>query len=112
IDALQHAGYSIQMEQHDADGQPPLEICFPVAKLSSPNLIIVVTEADYPEKMPTVRLLPMSVIKDMPEGGGMFLYLWGSCEPLPQDAYPTWPWTSNHTLLDLVRAVEERSVVR
>ena len=54
----------------------------------------------------------MSAIKDMPEGGDMFVSLWAHSEPLPQDAYPSWPWTPNHTLLDLVRAVEERSVVR
>src|SRR5258708_34281252 len=88
IDALQGAGYSVSMEQYDADSQPPLEICFPVGKLSSPNLIIVVTGADFPEKMPTVRPVPMSAIKDMPGGGDMFVNLWAPSAPLPSDACP------------------------
>jgi hypothetical protein len=79
-------------------------------------VLIVVTDVNYPATMPTIRTAPMTAMKDVPEDADMFLALWKESEPLPKDAYPTWTWSSDHTILDLVRDVEaklaEGSVVK
>ncbi len=112
VDALSREGYAVSVEQYDADKVPPLEICLTLAKRSSQHILIVVTEADYPASMPTLRLTPMAAMKDIPESADLFVELWKKSEPLPKTAYPDWLWTPDRSLLDLVRAVEGKLVER
>ncbi|GAB4548583.1 MAG: hypothetical protein OHK0023_11900 [Anaerolineae bacterium] len=106
VELLTKAGYSVSVEQFDTDRVPPQEICFSVAKRNSPNVIIVITEADFPKGMPRIRVTPMATLREIPEDSNIFDHLWNRSQPLAQTAYPTWTWSETHTLLELVSAVE------
>ncbi|MBO9308379.1 MAG: ThiF family adenylyltransferase [Chloroflexi bacterium] len=108
VESLKQAGYAVSLEQYDADRVPPLEICFSLARRDSQHVIVVITEADYPAHRPRIRLTAMSVLRDLPEEANLFDHLWNASQPLAQSAYPLWPWTENHRLIDLVREVEKR----
>ncbi len=115
VDRLRHEttllsaeGYSVSVEQYDVDHVPPQEICFALARPTSPKVLIVVTQADYPDSRPTVRIAPMNAVKDLPEGADLFIALWERSEPLPKEAEPTWAWNADHTILDVARDVEAR----
>jgi hypothetical protein len=108
IDALSADGYAVSVEQYDVDELPPLEICLTLARRGGQHILIVVSEADYPASMPMLRVVPMSAMKDIPEGADLFVELWKKSEPVPKDAYPTWAWTPEHTMLDLVHGVEAK----
>jgi hypothetical protein len=116
VKLLEDEGYDLSFEVHDADDVPPMELCFRVWRYNSKQILIIITQADYPATMPTVRTAPWSAVKNLPEDADIFLAVWKASEPLPKDAYPTWTWNSDHTLLDLVRDVEatlaERSAVK
>lgn len=107
---LSGAGYSVSVEQHDADDVPPLEICLALARPNSPRVLILVTQANYPSVRPTIRTAPMAGMKDVAEDGDLFMSLWKRAEPLPENDYPTWEWNEEHTILDVVRDVEAKLI--
>lgn len=94
-------GLAVSVVEWDADNIPPLEVCFMVGRMGSKEVIILVTQKDYPETPPTVRTAPMIEVE---EGEDMFEKLWA--ESSPYDV-PNFVWTPDLMLLDLVRAVEE-----
>lgn len=108
LDVLSKAGYSVGIDQYDADSQPPLEICLTLARPGGPKVLTVVTHADYPAAMPTIRTAPMSAMKDVPEDADLFTTIWKQSEPLPKELYPTWDWNTNRMILDVVRDVEAK----
>jgi hypothetical protein len=110
--ALNQDGYSVSVDQHDADGEPPFEICLSLARRSSQYVLMVVTHASYPEKMPTVRTVPISVFKAIPEDADLFVNLWPKAELLPKEGYPDWEWTPDRTIAELARAVEAKLTER
>jgi hypothetical protein len=115
IEALSREGYTVSVDQYDVDDTPPLEVCLTLAKRSSPHILIVATEADYPASRPTIHSVPMSVMKEIPQenlDSDLFVNLWKQSKPLPKSDYPTWDWTPDRTILDLVRAVEARLTER
>jgi hypothetical protein len=108
VERLSREGYAVSVEQFDTDQRAPLEVCFSLARRDSQHVLILVTQADYPNVRPTVRLTPMSAMKDLPERGHIFEQLWKESKALPQQDYPAWAWTPEHTLRDLALAVEAR----
>ena len=108
VDALTREGYAVSIEQLDADNRPPLEICLSLARRDSQHILIVVTMFDYPETIPAVRVVPMSAMQHIQEHEHFFDRLWKASQPLAADAYPDWVWTSEHHIIDLVRAIEPR----
>jgi hypothetical protein len=110
IEALKREGYAVSIEQYEANDEPPLEVCLTLARRAGHNILIVVTEADYPASMPTIRVTPMAVMKQIPESADLFANLWAKSEPLPKADYPSWQWTANRTVLDLVQEVEAKLV--
>ncbi len=112
VEALNREGYSVSVEQYDTDETPPLEICLTLAKRAGQHILIVITQATYPETMPTIRVAPMSVMKNIPEEADLFASLWKESQPLDKTLYPSWQWTAQNTILDLVRDVEAKLTER
>jgi hypothetical protein len=108
LQALTAAGYSVAVEQQKINDQPPIKVCITLAKSNSSKALIVVTDPDYPATRPTIRTTPLSVIKGLSEDADMTQELWNKSEPLSPSSYPDWSWTSDKTILDLVRAVESK----
>jgi len=106
-DALTKAGYAISVDEWDTDQTPPRELCFTLAKRGSDRVVIAVTRADYPKTRPELRTVPMKVMAAIPQGTDLFPPLWAAAQPLAPDAYPSWAWTADHTLCELVEAVQE-----
>ncbi len=108
IEGLSQAGYSVSVDEWDADQQPPRELCLTLARRGSDRILIAATKADYPAMMPTLRTVPMKLMSTIPEGTDLFPELWKASQPLAKEAYPTWAWHADRTILELVQAVEEK----
>jgi hypothetical protein len=104
-DLLSADGLALSVTEWDADGQPPLELCFMVGRIGGQHVLILVTGQEFPQAGPEVRIAPMLKIG---EDEDMFERLWAASEPLPADDLPDWEWTAEHHLIELVRAVEEK----
>jgi hypothetical protein len=100
------AGYTVSVDEYNADDVPPRELCLTLAKRGASHIQIVVTTADFPNTRPTIRTVPMGELKTIPEGADVFLELWKRAKLLPEAEYPN-SWTANSTILDLVRGVEQ-----
>jgi hypothetical protein len=100
-------GLAVSVTEHDADDVPPMELCFMVGRMGGSHVLILVTGQDYPASQPSVRRAPMIKIA---EGEDMFARLWAESEPLPADQLPTWEWTPDKYLIDLVQAIEGQPV--
>ena len=99
--ALLNAGYGVQIDERDTDGQPPREICLTVTSpvSQSPQMWIIVTPADYPHHAPIVRRVPTEMIAGLTEPP-TFSDLWARSVPLPN--LPN--WTPDRLLIDLIKA--------
>lgn len=96
-------GLAVSVVEWDADDRPPLEICFMVGRVSGEQVIILITDRNYPAVPPTVRTAPMCYVD---EGEDLFTRLWEESRPLEGEALPKRAWSPEMTLLDVVRAVE------
>ncbi len=103
---ISQAGYSVSVDIYDADNQPPRELCLTLAKRGAQYIQIVVTNADFPNTRPTIRTVPMSELKSIPESADVSLELWKRSKALPESEYPG-GWTSNSSILGLVQTVEQ-----
>lgn len=94
----------------EADNEVPLEICFIVARQGARELMLLVTDADYPNTPPKARMSPSFHGLDLTDEYKAFSELWERSEPveLPDD----WEWNHNLYLLDFVIAVEEHLGLR
>jgi hypothetical protein len=105
ISALTKAGYAISVDEWDTDARPPRELCLTLGRRGTETILIVATQADYPAVRPTVYTVPMTAMRQAPENADIFRSLWAQAAPLPARAYPDWPWTANHTMVELAQAV-------
>jgi hypothetical protein len=97
-------GYVVDTVRWDADGSPPLEICFSVFRPGSSRVILLVTSVDYPVTRPAVRIAPLVSVA---EDEDMFERLYEASTPVPGTDLPDWEWDSKRTLLELVWYVEK-----
>jgi hypothetical protein len=104
--AITGAGYTVSVDEYDTDGIPPRELCLTLAKRGAPNIEIVITNADFPNTRPNVWTVPMSQLKDIPEGADVFVELWKRAKAVPESDYPA-HWDTNSSILELVRVVEQ-----
>ncbi|MEP7286775.1 MAG: hypothetical protein ABI947_13525 [Chloroflexota bacterium] len=106
VEVMSAEGYAVSMEQSDVDKQPPLKYCVMLAK--GKKVWIAVTEPNYPATRPTLRSAPSTAIKTVPEEADFFQSMLTISQPIPDNAYPDWTWTSDRTILDLIHAVEAK----
>lgn len=94
----------------EADTDVPLEICFIVARQGARELMLIVTDADYPNVPPRARISPSFHGLDLSDQYKAFSDLWERSTPaeLPDD----WEWDYNHYLVDFVIAIEEHLGLR
>jgi hypothetical protein len=102
-DMLSADGLAVSITEWDADSLPPMEICFMAGRMGGSQVLILVTDHEYPAVAPRVRIAPML---DISADEDMFERLWEASEPYPTDGLPDWSWDESKTLLDLVHAVE------
>ena len=88
----------------EADDEVPLEICFIVARQGARELILLITDADYPHTPPKARMSPSFHGLDLTDEYKAFSELWERSSPveLPED----WEWDHNLYLADFVIAIE------
>lgn len=94
----------------EADQEVPLEICFIVARQGARELMLLITDADYPHTAPKARMSPSFHGLDLADEYKAFSELWDRSEAveLPDD----WEWDHNLYLLDFVIAIEEHLGLR
>jgi hypothetical protein len=88
----------------EADDEVPLEICFIVARQGAHELMLLITDANYPHTPPKIRMSPSFHGLDLTNEYQAFSGLWERSSPveLPDD----WEWNHNLYLVDFVIAVE------
>ena len=101
---LTEAGFQVDAVRWDADGRPPLEICFALYRPGSTGVVLLITSADYPARMPAVRLAPLVRVA---EGEDMFEKLYAASRSLLPTELPTWPWEAKRTLVELALHAEK-----
>ncbi|MFC1960759.1 hypothetical protein ACFLYO_08615 [Chloroflexota bacterium] len=102
-DDLSNDGLAVSIIEWDADEQPPLEICFMAGRMGGSHVLILITDKNYPQVAPTVRLAPMMTVG---EDEDLFKTLWDESIIYATAGLPDWTWSPEMALLDLVRAVE------
>jgi len=102
-DLLTAGGLAVSITEWDADGRPPLEICFLAGRVGGSHILLLATAHNYPAAPPVVRVAPMLKIADDED---MFARLWAESRPLAPQETPGFAWAPERTLLELVRAVE------
>lgn len=82
----------------------PLEVCFIVARQGARQLLLLVTDADYPHVPPQARMSPSFEGLDLTDEYQAFADLWerSSTIDMPDD----WEWNENLYLADFVQAIE------
>jgi hypothetical protein len=101
---LQDDGLFTSVVLWNADGEPPLEICFMTARMGADRILIIATPWDYPHHAPHVRVAPfvqMDTDDDMFE---IFEEVWEKSEPV--NSVPGWKWSGDQDLLTCIQAVE------
>jgi hypothetical protein len=89
----------------DADGKPPLEICFLTARVGSDKVLILVTPWNYPKANPTARVAPFVHLGDNQDIYDAFESMWKQSQPVADP--PDWTWAEGRHLLDYVYALED-----
>lgn len=88
----------------DTNGSVPLEVCVAAARLGTDKVYLLVTEVDYPQAAPRLRLAPYIAMKPDEDIYDVFAQWWAQSEPAPE--VPGWQWTPDKHLIDYVLAVE------
>lgn len=88
----------------NADEDPPLEVCFMVARVGSDRVLLIVTSWNYPEKAPSARVAPFMKMGPGDDLYGVFAQLWEKSTPVDDPA--GWTWTKDKHLVDYIRALE------
>ena len=105
---LEKAGYAvISVDQQDVDHLPPRELCLTLERQDGGQVLIAVTQADYPLRRPEVRLVPVGALTALSDNSDMFAVLWPQSRPLPPEAYPSWGWSPSHSLGELAEAIDQ-----
>lgn len=94
----------VSMMIWDADGAPPLEVCFLVARMGADKMLIVVTPYDYPLQPPSVRVAPFTQLRPDMDMYEVFKDSWAKSEPIALDGV----WSPDKQLGDLIAAAEAK----
>lgn len=112
LQALRQAGYTlIALTSHEVGAHPPLEICAAFAHRTSRTVLIMVTDAHYPQSRPSVRTAPLSTVNSVPESASavdIFHALWQASQPIAERDYPDWAWNADRTMAELGRAIDAK----
>jgi len=89
----------------DADGEPPLEICFMTARMGADRVLIVITPWNYPTQAPSARVAPFVHMGPDDDMYSVFEDLWAQSKPIADP--PVWKWSPEQHLLDYIHALED-----
>lgn len=103
--AFEKDGLFTTMILWNANGQPPLEVCFMMGRVGSDKVLILVTPWNFPEAAPSARLAPFIPIGSDDDIYEVFEMLWEKSEPAADP--PDWKWTPERRLIDYVFALED-----
>ena len=101
---LTEAGFQVDAVRWDADGRPPLEICFALYRPGGTGVVLLITSADYPAQMPAVRIAPLVRVA---EDEDLFEKLYAASRSLLPTELPTWAWSAKRTLVELALHAEK-----
>ncbi len=90
----------------DADDAIPLEVCIVVARVGASKVFLLITDCDYPQNPPQIRLAPYITMKEGEDIYDVFAQWWAQSEPAP--ALPDHQWTEDTHLIDWVLALEAK----
>ena len=89
---------------YNADGEPPLEVCFLTARVGADKLFIAVTPADYPKRPPQIRVAPFMHLRPGEDLYHVFEAAWKQSQPVAL----TLEWSPSVYLADAIRAAEDK----
>lgn len=89
----------------EADGKPPLDVCFLTARLGAEKVLLLTTPYNYPQGSPGARVAPAPDIRPDDDLYAVFESLWEQSKPVDHPA--GWTWNENRYLIDYLFALEE-----
>lgn len=92
----------------NADNEPPLEICFLVARVGAERMLIIITPHDYPTHPPSARIAPFVHMGPDEDMYKVFETAWKQSEPVDMRNFFSNEWSPDKHLLDLVHAIEHK----
>lgn len=95
----------------EVDGDLPLEICFMVARGGRNEVFLVVTDWNYPESKPTVRMAPFTGIDTSMYIYDIFAQLWEQSRPIEEPPDFVWDPRTSY-IVDYLAALETHLGIR
>jgi hypothetical protein len=87
---LQKAGYSVKFTQYAINSKAPLAVCCWMWRQNSPHIIFIVTQPNFPDTPPQLRLTPVAALSRHANAPDLFQALWAESTPMPEANYPAW----------------------
>ena len=95
----------------ETDGDLPLEICFIVGTANSHDVFLVVTDWNYPETQPRIRVTDFAGVDPSQYIADVFAALWDKSHPAPDT--PDFKWDPEESyIVDYLAVVEKAIGVR
>ncbi len=88
----------------DANGEPPLEVCFLTARMGADRVLLIVTPSNYPKSAPSARVAPFAALDADKDPYQLFEQVWSQSESVADP--PDWVWSDDKYLVDYIRAIE------
>lgn len=89
----------------NVDGKLPLEICVMAGRMGTSQLIVFVTDWDYPTSAPRAYTMPFPHLKDGETMHDLFKRTWPGAQPVKNP--PGWQWSPDKYLIDYMHALED-----
>lgn len=94
----------------EADGDLPLEICFIVGLPNRMEVFLVITDWNYPNVQPRVRVADFTGVDATQYVFHVFAELWEKSAPAPQP--DNFTWTNESFIVDYLAAIEAKMGIR
>lgn len=94
----------------EVDGKPPLEICMIVGRAGSSEVLLIVTDWNYPDARPQARIAPFKGIDTSMYIYDIFAQLWDNSREVPDP--PGFTWQADSYLVDYIAAIETQMGTR
>lgn len=95
----------------EADGDLPLEICFILGTSSSNDVFLLITDYDYPQRKPRIRVTDFGGIDPTQYIYDVFEDLWGKSKPAPEPKNFEWNPESSY-IVDYLALIEQEMGIR
>lgn len=105
VTLLRQDGLFVELLVWQADGDIPMELCFFIARPGASQVLLLVTEHDYPTTPPRAYASPFTRFDPNDEFYAIFEQFWDTAQAVTDVAQ--WQWSPDARLVDYIHALED-----